>query len=66
MKLSDLMDALSEYDASSDVLIAGKPSGYLNFKIEKHDDTSIEKGGLPIIALEATEEIGPIFVTVKE
>jgi hypothetical protein len=66
MKVSELTSILEQYDPDSDVLISGKPSGYLDFKIERHENTSIEKDGLPIVAIEPTEEIGMIFVTIDE
>jgi hypothetical protein len=58
MKVSELISALKQYDEDSNVLVAGKPSGYRDFKVETRYDATIEKGGRPIVALEATEEIG--------
>jgi hypothetical protein len=66
MKISELIRIIEQYDPSSDILIAGKPNGYRNFKIEKHANTSTEKGGLPIVAIEATEDIGLSHVIIEE
>jgi hypothetical protein len=66
MKLSDLVDNLSQYDGASDVVIAGAPGGYLDFKIEVRDGVSLDKEGLPIIAIKATKQIEKIHVTVEE
>jgi hypothetical protein len=55
MKLSDLMNVLSDYDPSSEVLIGGKQS-YLDFKVVVHEGKSVSDERLPIIAIEPTEE----------
>jgi hypothetical protein len=66
MKVSELISTLEQHDPSSDVVISGVPSGYLDFKTEIQDGTSLEHGGLPVIALKATKEIPMIFVTIEE
>jgi hypothetical protein len=55
MKVSELIDILKQYDESSNVFVTGKPGGYHDFRIETRYDASIEQGGRPIIAIEATE-----------
>jgi hypothetical protein len=66
MKASELVLFLEDYDPSSDVLLAGVPGGYLDFKIEIRDGTSVEKGGLPIIAIKATRQIQMLHIIAEE
>jgi hypothetical protein len=56
MKVSELIDILKQYDESSNVFITSKPNGYHDFRIEPRYDATVETGGRPIIAIEATEE----------
>jgi hypothetical protein len=66
MKSSELVRFLEEYDPSSDVLIAGVPGGYLDFKMEMRDGASLEQGGLPILAIKATRQIQMLHIIVEE
>jgi hypothetical protein len=66
VKLSDLMDALSQYDPKTDVVIAAKPSGtYFEFEI-KQQTNHVMGGGSALITLEPTEPAGSIEVTIRE
>jgi hypothetical protein len=56
MKVSELIEILKQYDESSSIFVTGGPGGYHDFKIEARYDASIEQGGRPIIAIEATEK----------
>jgi hypothetical protein len=66
VKLSDLMDVLSQYDPETDVLIAAKPSGtYFEFEI-KQQTNHVMEGGSALVTLEPTELAGSIEVTAQE
>jgi hypothetical protein len=69
MKVSELIEALEQFDDDADVVISMKTPGlgYYEFKVVEHEDSSFERGGMNIVALEVGKADGrDTFVTLED
>jgi hypothetical protein len=67
MKISELMDALTQYDPSEDVVIVGEHTqAYFDFIIKKQTGAAVTKGQDSVVALAVIGEFSQYFVTLEE
>jgi hypothetical protein len=67
MKVSELIDILDHYDPDDDVVISAQPTQtYFHFVVTQHSSQSLTEGKGYVVALEPTEQVGVIIVTLED
>jgi hypothetical protein len=66
MKVSELIDALTQYDPFADVVIVGEVTeAYFSFTVNERTGRTVTKGQSSVVALAITGEVSQYFVTAE-